>query len=171
MKVFLREHWDKGTPCPACAQNVQRYRRALTSGMARVLIAVFQESRARHARGEDEWIHILDLIAAKRINITSGDYAKLRYWYFIEASDEAPQRDTKSNGVWRITPLGCQFVLDDLKVRSHVWIYNNKPLREIAPRTKMIGIRDALGKQFSYSELMNPPTLRSVQGGARRSSL
>lgn len=51
-----------------------------------------------------------------------------------------------------MTQLGRQFVAREVKVSSHVYIYNGEPLQRSAD--EQITIDDALGTDFSYAAIM-----------------
>jgi hypothetical protein len=52
---------------------------------------------------------------------------------------------------WRPTDKGRAFAYDKATVPRHAMIFNGEV---VGFSEKRIGIRDALGKQFSYEELM-----------------
>lgn len=132
-KQFLKDHLETGVNCPCCGQHVKLYPRALNSGLARALILMH-----RAPTTPEGWVDI------KNVDVRGGDYAKLRYWELIE------QRSSGS-GVWRVTLKGVKFVSDQGRVPKTVFVYNGR-VRAFSDDT--INIRQALGKAFSYEELM-----------------
>jgi len=82
--------------------------------------------------------------------IGAGDFTKLRYWDLIEtrANDNSK---TKDSGFWRITEKGRDYVEDRIQVPKICMVFNR---RARGFSTDLVGIRDALGKDFDYPELM-----------------
>jgi len=138
-KAYMRERVDEGVDCVVCRQFVRRYRRRLHAGQARWLIEL-----VRLYQLQSTWIHFAE------VNGTL-DYAKLRDWGLIESK---PNDDTtkKDSGYWRPTQLGIDFVYDRESVPSHGVFYNRRCYR--LDDSKLITIRQALGKKFVYPELM-----------------
>lgn len=134
---------EKGTRCPHCTQFAKIYERTINCAMARDLITFYNFG----VRGA---FHQLTTVLGGK---HPGDFAKLVHWGLIE---EKPQESTvtKTSGFWRITPAGEEFVRGELRVHSHVRLYDAKPLGLIG---SLITIRDALGRKFNYEELMGRP--------------
>lgn len=151
---------DAGARCPCCDQYSKRYRRKLSSGIARWMIAL----ERLHQIGL-EWVHVSWIAAvvggtlpstAKALPIGqspigTGDYAKARYWGLIEdrPSSTASKKDS---GYWKITEKGRLFVTTGTVLASHVILYNNECQGFDGDP---ISIRDALGSRFDYAELMS----------------
>lgn len=128
-----------GTECPACFQHVQIYRRTINSGMARSLIAMYRI-------GGTDWIHLPTQLGAR-----SREEGKLAYWELVE-EELARRPDGGRAGYWRVTPKGELFVRNQLVVPKYALVYNGRFLGYEG--TDRVGIRDALGKKFDYTELM-----------------
>lgn len=156
-KKWLRANFSKGATCPCCHQFVKLYKRPFNKSMAFVLLLMARYYRRYNVKA-DEWLHVPSYIAEtvasnpRRAAAVRGDWAKLKYWGLIE--EKPGERDDGSPrvGYWRLTPLGQQFVDRTVKVPSHVYIYNGAPLPKVVD--DLITIDDALGKDFSYSEIM-----------------
>lgn len=130
-----------GARCPACDQHVKLYRRKLNSGMARSLIAMYQA-------GGTNFIHLPTTIGAR-----SREEGKLRYWGLVE-EQAASRPDGGRAGYWRVTDKGAAFVGGVITVPRYAHVFN-KTLHKLSGEP--IGIREALGDDFSYDELMNEP--------------
>ncbi len=144
-KQHLRNNWNSGTDCPCCGQIVKLYKRKFNTIMARGLISLYHL-----CRGNQNYHHVSDIMT--KISPTgSSDFSKLRYYGLIE---EESNDDTakKTSGNWKITSLGIKFVHQRIIVPEYLHIYNTK-VRKFDGNT--IGIRDALGMKFNYTELMN----------------
>ena len=140
----LMHNLDDGTICPVCDQYARRYKRKLNSSMARGLIWLVDAST------EKSWvnIHALPMIQSRR----GGEFSKLVHWGLVEAKpNEDPHK--KDSGWWRPTQEGIDFAMGHTNVPVYVYLYNN----EVDFTSDKVGsIQDALGKEFSYEELMAP---------------
>lgn len=153
LRQQLQDQLEAGTHCPTCDQYAKRYHRPLTSAMAYALIIVSREQlKQPNHRG---WIHVENLLKNTPGIPSSvrGDFAKLKHWKLIEA--EWGQREDGSirTGYYRITPAGFDFIHGRTTVPSHVILYNNQ-FEGYDVNGKHISIKDALGKQFNYAEIM-----------------
>jgi hypothetical protein len=129
--------------CPCCDQNAKVYRRTIHAGMAAQLIRIYKAG----LNAPDGWVSVDEIYS----HGASGDYAKLRFWGLVESKDKRGPDDNAS-GYWRVTPRGDDFVNERISVPAHVLVYNNEKLGVDSAET--IRIRDALGTQFSYQQLM-----------------
>ena len=154
-KKWLRARFGKGATCPCCHQFVKLYRRPFNKSMAYVLLLI-----ACYFRGDDveEWLHVPSYIAEmvadrpRRAAAVRGDWAKLKLWGLIEEKPEVREDGSPRVGYWRLTSLGSQFVKRQVRVPSHVYIYNGEALRRTVE--DQITIDEALGKEFNYDEIM-----------------
>jgi hypothetical protein len=135
-----------GTNCPLCTKHVQIYQRSVSSGSARMLIAVYRW----HRRGEE-------VISSDKISelgwTGSSDYAKMRWWGLMEPVGQQRTKDQNSSGLWKLTDKGIAFVQDRVTIRKYVREYRSSPLGE--PYGEEVGIRDALRNKFDYAALIN----------------
>lgn len=148
-KDLLRElvMGGKGHICPTCTQFAKIYRRALPSASARVLIAMYRRAPS------GDWVDIPALLDTLKGTAHQGGYGTFsHHWELI--APQPGQRDDGSTrvGRWRLTISGIAFVREELQVPKYAHVYNNRRLKLDGPR---IGIRDALGKKFDYTELMS----------------
>lgn len=138
-KFWLLEHRDEGVSCPCCGQFAKVYRRTIHASMARDLIRAYRSNGAKpfHVRAT--------------LGHDGGDFAKLAYWGLI--ADEPGLRDDGSTrvGWWHLTSLGIEWVCGHAYVRKYAHVYNGGLLYLAG---ESIGVRDALGKHFSYNDLM-----------------
>jgi hypothetical protein len=157
-KKWLRVRFGKGATCPCCNQFVKLYRRPLNKSMAYVLLLIARYYR-RVGVKTDEWLHVPSYLAEtavgnpRRAAAIRGDWAKLKFWGLIEEKPETRADGSPRIGYWRMTQLGRQFVDREVKVSSHVYIYNGEPLQRSVD--DQITIDDALGTEFSYVEIMS----------------
>lgn len=141
-KQLLRDNWEQGLKCPCCKQNVKLYKLSMRANIAMVLIDIYKIMQTDNKT----WVHVID--EAKPVN---GDYAKLRFWGLLAPRGDTPDKDTKASGYWSVTPLGREFLQGRVSVSSKVFIFDN---RKYGSSDETVTINQALGKKFSWSELM-----------------
>ncbi len=133
---------SKGTHCPVCDQFCKRYKRAFFSTPCRALIALYRLDANNNLRGKH---HGRDIY--RMANIKPGVSALQMVGYFQLATYQGAE-----SGFWAITERGRLFVEGKAQVPKYVLLYNDRVLGFDA--SEMIGVDEALGKHFNYSELM-----------------
>lgn len=161
-RAWLHDRLDDGAQCPCCDQHAQRYYRTLNSGICRWLLALVSLS----PEVSPCWVSTKSVIqhaAARRgfgSSLGSGEAPSLLpFWELIECRpNEDP--DKKHSGVWRPTQKGYDFAHDRVKVPRRAVVYNN-----VLDRLEgnMVGIRECLGKRFSYDELMGAGVIAAAE--------
>lgn len=144
-KQYLRVNFEKGVECPCCTQFVKLYRHRLNSQMAKTLIEIYNISSEENR----EWIHVLN-----EIKPSNRMYSLMRFWDLIVAAEYDQvnsYEDKKASGYWKITERGEKFVNNEINISKYVYLFNN---RKYSISEETISIHEALGKKFSYSELM-----------------
>lgn len=137
----------KGAECPCCTQNVKVYRRKLTSVAARAVIALWRE------HGTD-FGHLPRVVRKHMPDVAhQGGYLTLpAHWGLIEDESGLRREDGGRTGYWRVTALGVDWVEGRTAVPAYANVFNGKRLGALyGPPAD---VYDALGKHFSYSELM-----------------
>jgi hypothetical protein len=137
--------------CPACERPDRLYSRAMTGTMARAMIALWRKSGDGYAKMTDV-LHGAD--------IRGGDYAKAKHWGLIEQAALAPGQNM--SGQWRLTPAGVDFVLGATQVRSHAVVWRDN-VTEFGG--ELVWIRDVLGVDFDYDELMQSASAGKAEAG------
>jgi hypothetical protein len=99
----------------------------------------------------EEWVHAEGLFVKVGLSSLRGDFAKLRYWGFIEMLDERREDGSSNNGHWKMLGRGIEFVRGQISVPSHVYLYDGHALGFDGDQ---ITIRDALKNKFDYDSLM-----------------
>lgn len=135
---------DEGCTCPLCGQYAKVYKRKINAGMAADLLRLYR----LNVHGMYNDYHHYTKFCNKS---GGGDFAKLVYWGLIESKPHT-QDDKKSSGYWAITQRGIDFAEGKITVIERKHIYNGEMCGESGGQ---VTIRDALGKNFNYSELMN----------------
>lgn len=157
-KKWLRANFSKGATCPCCHQFVKLYRRPLNKSMAFVLLLIARYYRRFDVK-QDAWLHVPSYIAEvvasnpRRAAAVRGDWAKLKYWNLIEEKPETRADGSPRVGYWRLTQFGHQFINREVKVPSHIYVYNGEPLPKRVADT-LVTIDEALTTEFSYAEIM-----------------
>lgn len=154
-KQMLAAKLDEGTVCPCCQQYAKRYRRPLTGAMAYglVIVARQQMHMERISKNPDVWVHVESLLKNTPGLPSSirGDFSKLLHWGLIERAYGKRPDGSKRNGQYRVTADGFEFIGGNITVPSHVVIYNNNFEGFSGPG---VSIKDVIGRQFNYSEIM-----------------
>ena len=160
-KKWLRARFGKGATCPCCNQFVKLYKRPFSKSIAFVLLLIARYYRRYDVRPE-EWLHvpsyINEVVASnpRRAAAVRGDWAKLKYWGLIEEKPETRADGSPRVGYWRLTERGRQFVNREIRVPSHIYVYNGEALERSVD--EQITIDDALSTEFSYAEIMSEAT-------------
>lgn len=149
-KQILRDNWEQGIECPCCTQLVKLYERKLNSGMAIFLIRLYKLTATN-----------LDFVHASKVleGTKSLDYSVLKHWGLIQDSNVQIEHKRKS-GFWSITNKGTSFVRGEITVPMYVKLFSNE-LKGFSE--KQITIRQALGDDFEYHELMGTPAVVARQ--------
>lgn len=129
--------------CPCCKRYSQIYTRKIHTGIALQLIQLYRIG------GSITFVHTSKLIAPGSSGI--GDFSKAKYWGLIEPKENTDD-DKKSSGFWRLTPLGVAFVRGKKTIAGAALVFDDKV---IGFTDEPVDILGALGKKFSYDELMN----------------
>lgn len=140
-RTLLRLLVEDGAECPCCRQYAKVYRRSIHASMASALIAVYRE----HGR---DWGKVTDLLTHRQ----NADFAKLALWDLIQADDGVREDDSKRTGVWRITSRGEAWLHGATTVAKYVRVYNKRRLSFV--QGAEVSIREALGDEFDYGQLM-----------------
>lgn len=147
LKKQFHAELDDGVVCPTCHRFAKRYKRKLGGQQVVWLMWLVREFGRT-----GEWVCIQDTAswARYRGDIVGGDYGKLVHWGLVmRMGNDDPTK--KSSGYWKPTQLGIDFVMQRVKVPSHVYLYNNTV---DGWSETSVAIRECLGVKFDYSELM-----------------
>lgn len=141
-KQWLLDRVDEGAACPCCTQYAKVYRRKISRNQARALLLVYRAART-------DWCHVTRVDPTLAGN--GGDISKLRHWGLIEEQRERAE-DGNRAGVWRITPLGEQFVLGKTTVPKYGRFYDGRCLS--FDLSEHVDIYEALTEKFNYDDMM-----------------
>lgn len=138
-RQWTRVRAEKGVTCPICKQHVKVYKYTINASQAHALIEMYKHCPY-------DWFKMKDI--EHRWN--SHDHGRLKHWDLIELSTKK-REDGGSKGIWRITPLGRRFVLNEIRVPKYARVYDNETLMLYG---EPVSIVDALKNRFDYNELM-----------------
>lgn len=155
--VVLVAARDGGCVCPCCGRFVRVYRRRLHAEMARFMIRLYRLDRIGPGDylGAIRWHSTREVLGDKGGNKASTDATYLTHWGLVERSD-AENAAGAPAGMLRLTPLGVAFVERRATAPTHILLLNNEraPAGLAEAEFFEAGIEAALGKRFSYDELM-----------------
>jgi hypothetical protein len=145
-KDWVEEAARDGAVCPCCSKKVKIYKRKMYHPLARTLIALHRFTEP------GEWVHLFRFCQEREIQ--HSDVPSLKHWQLLEEMDEDRADGNPRNGRYRITEWGRKYVTEEIpKVARHVLVFNDTRLRYV--KDEMVSIREALGDQFDYDQLMN----------------
>jgi hypothetical protein len=143
----LRDNLDDGIRCPCCDKYARRYRRRFNSTMARSLIWLVRASKNTRV----DWPMFVDVPKyGPRELVRSNQLPTVRWWGMVEREGNQ-NPELKHSGMWRPTSAGISFAMDECMVESTAVTYDGELE---ALEGELISIDDALGKKFSYAEIM-----------------
>ena len=151
VKDYLRENYEEkgGCECPACGRHVELRPRKLNSSMAYAAIIMYN---LRKKNGDpNRYFKMNEEIAKLKIPSSNVEYSKLNYWGLAEQNPTNDNPKTKTSGLWRLTDKGIRFVMGEISVPRHVFVYKNIVRKISDERTN---ISDSLGDKFDYNELI-----------------
>lgn len=146
---FQKAIKGEGARCPCCRRwgKINGYQ--VTSTQVRGMIWMVKRFR------RSAWV---DLSKAPKWVLRSKSMATLHHWELLEAKPKGADEDKRGSGLWRLTPRGRDFVYGRITLPKHAFVFDNKLIKFSREQVNVI---QALGKKFSYEELMNT-TYRGV---------
>lgn len=141
------------TICSACYALINIAPRALNKGQIVWMSKVYKRMKTSSTPGQ--WVDQMDVTGRNR------DYSYLERWGLIEAKpesdEEAALRGQKGgrSSFWRITEKGVQFLMKEIKVESHIFIFRKEFLGFPSGAT-MVGVEDII-KGFNWYDFMDVP--------------
>jgi len=97
----------------------------------------------------NEWV---ELARAPKWVLRSKSMATLHHWELLENKPKKDDEDKRSSGFWRLTQKGRDFLRHKITVPKHAFVFDTKLIKFSREHTSVV---TALGKKFSYEELMN----------------
>jgi len=147
--LTVARHWVRenlygaGAVCPCCGRLARIYRRSMGPHVAASLCSIY---RAFSEHPENDWVNVPELLRGSRLG-SGGDYAKGLLWGLIESR---PEQQGPTVGWYRLTEAGVGFVLGEVGVPEHIWVYEGEVQGH---EDSIVSVFDALGGQYDYFEL------------------
>jgi len=98
-----------------------------------------------------EYVHASTELCSKNFNSVSKEYSKLCHWELLQAKPVTGKKGDPSNGYYKITQKGKDFVEGKVTVRKNVLTYNKEFLGYSGEE---IHIQDAFNEYFDYDKMM-----------------
>ncbi len=145
-KLQARLEAQELTNCPTCGQLCAEYRRKLNKEMARFIILIVR----RYERTKN-WVHVREVLNSDTFASSNG--TMLAHWGMLVHKPKDPKdKKHKTSGYWKPTQLAIDFVHGRVTVPAYIKIYDGTVTEHSA---EQISIREALGVEFNYEELMS----------------
>ncbi len=106
--------------CPFCGQMIKIYKRRLNKAMVEALACLVALGKSR---GTPPWVHLTDLPKIQG-RPCGGDFAKLRYWWFIVGKQQ-DEDAVGSTGFWAFLSWAERFLRGEVAVPTHAFIYDD----------------------------------------------
>lgn len=146
VRAWIDANIKEGVVCPLTGRTIKMWSQALDMNMAKSLI------RLHKVAPEGRFVHYpTELAHLTPKGEDNHKISQLKWWYLVE--EELTLRpDGGRAGHWRITQMGCEFVLDQIKVPKKALTWRGE-VQDWSGED--ISIIDALGEPFIYRELMD----------------
>ena len=133
----------EGGKCPCCRRwgKINGYQ--ITSTQVRGMIWMLKNFR------KNAWV---DLGKAPKWILRSKSMATLHHWGLLETKPKNVDEDKRGSGLWRLTPVGRDFIYRRILMPKYAFVFDNKLIKHSSEHIDAV---QALGKKFSYEELMN----------------
>lgn len=152
--AWLKEAARKkaGAVCPCCNEVTRHYCRTINNKMARTAIQLYR------AYSVGSYVDITAFITyLGDMELMKGrEWGRLALWGILEDDDTAEPR----KGIYKLTEFGYNYVFNGAQVYKKLWTLKD---RVVAAGNETATIRDALGKNFNYDEIMNTPLPGAAQ--------
>lgn len=145
---WVIDRFYDGVTCPCCEQFVKVYRRKITSVCAFGLVVLMKTDPYGFVHMPSFW-HKIRLEPMFGAAFNGGDWAKLRFWGVIMPMESTT--GAERTGFWRLTQTGRNFVNGAIVLPKYKFFYNGEVLEE---GDEVVDIREALGSNFNYDEIM-----------------
>ena len=142
-KAFRKAIGGDGMHCPCCGKWGKVYGYKINATIARGLIWM------HHNEDESGWVNIQE---GPRWLLRSKSLSTAKHWGLIERKAKDPAMDLHFSGIWRLTTKGIAFIKGRITVEEKAFVFDDEVVMFSKAHTN---IKDALGKKFSYEELMN----------------
>jgi hypothetical protein len=139
----MGQDFEKGFVCEHCESYVKQYTRSFNANMALCILLLYRFNVRGFIKVEDFLI--------KNGQKRCGDFSYLIHYKFLERQEGKREDGSKRTGYYRLTSLGILFAEGKIGAKRKFVILHNKLM---GFEGDDIYIKEALGKKFSYEELM-----------------
>ncbi len=134
----------KGYTCKCCGTFIKEYTRSFNCNMAVLLLRLYKH-------GKTGFVHIEKFLAENGYS-RCGDFSYLVHYKLLQKLNEDRPDGSSRNGYYKLTGTAVMFIEKKLTVSAKFKMFNGKFM---GFEGEQIDIITALGKRFSYNELMN----------------
>lgn len=134
---------NKGYVCECCGSFVKEYTRSFNCNMALLLVRLYKH-------GKIGYVHIEKFLAENGYS-RCGDFSYLVHYKLLQKLNEDRPDGSSRNGYYKLTGTAIMFLEGKLTVSAKFKMFNGKFM---GFEGEQINIQTALGKRFSYAELM-----------------
>jgi hypothetical protein len=151
-RAFLKAHWWDGLSCPCCKQFVKLYKRQIYASLAKGLITLYKINHDGKT-----WVHVPSEFNKRSMSDSMGDFAKAKAWGLVDEKANEDDPEKTNSGYWRINQKGIDYIFNKITIPKYIVFYNQKAYlkMKVPGKNPEVNIIDALGKKFSYIDLMN----------------
>lgn len=140
----------EGAHCPTCGRYAKMYRRRIHSNMARQLIALYRIiTPEKVVNGQ----LVIGYAHTRQVREICGysDFTLAKHWGLVQARPNEDDPSIKDTGQWTLTGAGLNFVRGSSTIPKYAYLFDD---RLVGFSEDVVSIREALGKKFNYSEVM-----------------
>jgi hypothetical protein len=156
--AVLRGNWKdtiggKGDYCPVCDRWGKINTITLRGIMVKMMHWIYRE-------GNGDWVDVP--LRAPRFVSRSYAFSRLKHWGMVEQKYVPPpskeeqeagvERETRTSGLWRLTPIGVDFIFNGTTAPSKVFVYND---HRIGASDDVVTARDCAHEKFNYDSRMS----------------
>lgn len=157
VEAVLRGEWKAtikhaGGHCPVC----DRWGKINSIRLRGIMVKTMHWL---HHVGNGDWVYVPG--SAPRFVTKSYAFASLKHWGLVEQRYAPPltleerkagiTRDTRTSGMWRLTPLGYDFIFNGLSVPKTVFVYNDT---RVGASDNEVTARECAHEKFNYDAMM-----------------
>jgi len=156
--AVLRGNWKdaiegRGDYCPVC----DRWGKINTVTLRGVMVKTMHWI---HREGSGDWVDVP--ARAPRFVSRSYAFSRLKHWNMVEQKYAPPptkeeqesgiERETRTSGMWKLTPIGIDFIFNGTTAPHKVFVYND---HRVGASDEMVTARDCAHAKFNYDEMMS----------------
>jgi hypothetical protein len=156
--AVLRGDWavateGKGGYCPVCDRWGKINSVILSGAMVKAMHWI-------HRAGNGDWVDVPT--RAPKFVTRSYVFGQLKHWNMVEQmyiptptkedQEAGVERQTRTSGMWKLTPVGVDFIFNGTSAPERVFVYND---RRVGASDRQVTARDCAREKFSYDAMMS----------------